>query len=264
MSQYLNTISAKLQDMLNSLTGKFTKSFVKPALEKGTYDKLNKDLEQYFIREGMSPAIMQQENLTNELIAIEGFLYDGLHGTLIMQLRDNCDANDNECIGNNLTIASEVLKEKIFEAFKILNKMMGRSESEYIPPNENARILFLVELLCSNQPIEYRTNVSENLNNLIQQYCKFPNTIVPALPESVQALSKKQRLGRAAGPSTRIIPGMQSETFHVVPPVKSATNIWAPAGGKKSIKKRRNKKHSRGRKIKHKTVRRKSNKRRRK
>ena len=253
MSQYLSDISNKLQTMLNQLTGKFTKSVVKPTLAKGTYEKINKDLENYFIREGMSEAIAQQQDLTNRLIAIEGFLYDGLHGNLIMQLRDNCDADDTECLGNNLTAAAEMLKDKIVEAFRILNIMMGRPDSEFIVPDENARILFLVELLCSNQPIEYRTSVAEDLNVLIQQYCQFSNEPRPSLPESVQPLSKKQRLGIPAGPSTRYVPGMAPEKFDVaLPPADSAKNIWSPSGGKKGRKTRR----------KHRRVKRKTNKRR--
>uniref|UniRef100_A0A6C0E483 Uncharacterized protein n=1 Tax=viral metagenome TaxID=1070528 RepID=A0A6C0E483_9ZZZZ len=258
MSQYLSAISNKLQTMLNNLSGKFTKTVVKPTLAKGTYEKINKDLENYFIREGMSQAIAQQQDLTNRLIAIEGFLYDGLHGNLIMQLRDNCDADDTECLGNNLTAAAEVLKDKIVEAFRILNIMMGRPASEFIVPDENARILFLVELLCSNQPIEYRTSVNEDLNTLIQQYCQFPNEPKPSLPESVQPLPKKQRLGIPSGPSTRYVPGMPPEKFDVVlPPADSAKNIWNPSGGKKARKTRR--KYIR---VNRKTNKRKTNKRR--
>lgn len=260
MSQYLSVISNKLQTMLNQLTGKLTKSIVKSALEKGTYDKINKDLENFFIREGMSEAIAQQQDLTNRLIAIEGFLYDGLHGNLIMQLRDNCDADDTECLGNNLTVAAEVLKDKIVEAFRILNKMMGRPDSEFVVPDENARILFLVELLCSNQPIEYRTSVAEDLNVLIQQYCQFSNEPRPSLPESVQPLSKKQRLGIPGGPSMRYVPGMAPQQFDVRPPAESAKNIWAPSGGKKARKTRRKGKH---RLVKRKTAKRRKNSRRR-
>lgn len=260
MSQYLSAISNKLQTMLNNLTGKFTKSIVKPALEKGTYEKINKDLENYFIREGMSEAIAKQEDLTNRLIAIEGFLFDGLHGNLILQLRDNCDATDTECLGNNLTVAAEVLKDKIIEAFRILNIMMGRPASEFIPPDENARILFLVELLCSNEPIEYRSIVTEDLNTLIQKYCQFTNESSPSLPESVQPLSKKQRLGMPGGPSTRYVPGMAPVKFDVVAPTESAKNIWAPTGGKKARKSRRKGKH---RRVKRKTVKRRKNSRRR-
>lgn len=260
MSQYLSVISNKLQTMLNNLTGKLTKSVVKPALEKGTYEKINRDLENYFIREGMSEAIAQQQDLTNRLIAIEGFLYDGLHGNLVMQLRDNCDTDDTECLGNNLTVAAEVLKDKIVEAFKILNKMMGRPSSEFIVPDENARILFLVELLCSNQPIEYRTSVTEELSGLIQQYCQFPNESKPSLPESVQPLTKKQRLGIPGGPSTRYVPGMAPQKFDIRPPAESVKNIWAPSGGKKARKSRRKGKQ---RRVKHKTAKRRKNSRRR-
>ena len=261
MSQYLREVSNKLQSFLNN-TVKFTKQVVKPALQTGTYDKFNEELKNYFIREEMATSIAQQEDLTNRLIAIEGFLYDGLHGNLIMQLRDDCDADDDECLANNLNMAAEVLNVRIVEAFSILHQMMGRPASEFISPDENARILFLVELLCSNQPIEYRTSVSEDLRELIQQYCKFSNKPRDPLPESVQPLSKRQRLGRPAGPSTRYVPGKAPEMFNLEPSsMGPAKNIWAPTGGKKA---RKSHKKSKQRRTKRKTVkkRRKTNRRR--
>ena len=253
MSKYLTAIANKIQSFLYN-TGKFTKENVKPALNKGTYDKFNKELEDYFTRQDMSEAIYKQNELANKLIALEGFLYDGLHGNLIMQLKEECDADDVECLGNNINIASVFLKSHIDQAYKILNELMGRPESEVVLPDDNARALFLIELLCSDKAIEYRTSVSEDLNELLKRYCQFIPQINPPLPESVQPLTKKQRLGVYSGVSTRYVPGDVPKLFNLAPQQELPKNIWArdeePHGGKKAKKTYRKHKNTKGKKSK--------------
>ena len=237
MAQYLNAANLSIQNIFNKLKGKFTETFIKQTLKPGTYNKLNKDLEEYFIREGMSEDIAKQEELTNKLLLIEGLLYDKLHSNITMQLKEDCDATDTNCIEeDNLNSAAEKYSNEITFAFYLLNKMMGRPDSEFIVPDENAKVLFLIELLCSNQPIEYRTSVTESLQDLLNNYCGFTSSPRPVLPESVQPLLKSQRLAVPAGPSTRMVPGYPPQKFTVLKDEGPKQSIWksaAPAGGKK-------------------------------
>ena len=262
MAQYLNAANLSIQNIFNKLKGKFTETFIKQTLKPGTYSKLNKDLEEYFIREGMSEDIAKQEELTNKLLLMEGILYDKLHSNITMQLKQDCDAIDRNCIENdNLNAAADKYSNEITYAFYLLNKMMGRPDSEFINPDENAKILFLIELLCSNQPIEYRTSVTENLQDLLNNYCGFTSKSTPELPESVQPLLKKQRVAVPAGPSTRMVPGYPVQKFTVVPSQETVVpsqevkpSIWksaVPSGGKKGKRKSKKVKKSHKR-LKHK------------
>uniref|UniRef100_A0A6C0EQ01 Uncharacterized protein n=1 Tax=viral metagenome TaxID=1070528 RepID=A0A6C0EQ01_9ZZZZ len=241
MAQYLNSASVSIQNIFNKLKGKFTDTFIKQTLKPGTYDKLNKDLEDYFIREGMSEDIAKQEELTNKLLLMEGLLYDKLHSNITMRLREDCDATDNDCIENdNLNVVANKYSNEITFAFYMLNKMMGRSDSEFTPPDENAKVLFLIELLCSSEPIEYRTVVREDLQVLLNNYCGLLEKPTPELPESVQPLSKKQKLAVPAGPSIRMVPGYPQQKFTVVQNEEPKQSIWKsmpPAGGKKGKRK---------------------------
>lgn len=269
MSQYLSQVHDYIKEIFNTLKSKkITKPLVKQFINPELYDKLNKDLENYVTRSDMAGAISYQTELSNKLILLEGLVYQKLHGNITMQLREECDAIDVNCIEHdNLNVIANKYSGEIEYSFYLLNQLMGRQPSEYIKPDDNAKVLFLIELLCSDQPIEYRTSVSENLRDLLETYCSFSSNDAPIdLPESVQHFKENQRFGVSAGPSIRMQPGFVPQQFTLNNPKQTVKNIWkAPSntGGKKSRRKttKTKAKKSKGKKtIKHKIVKKRGNK----
>ena len=99
MSNYLSMAHDYIQNIFDKVKdSKLTKSLVTQFINPDTYDKLNKQLEDYFIREDMAQAISQQKDLSNRLILMEGLIYNKLHGNITMRLREECDATDEHCI----------------------------------------------------------------------------------------------------------------------------------------------------------------------
>ena len=246
---YVQSLRVEIKNIFEKYKNKFSENVVRPLLERGTYDKIIKDIQNYLIRRQIYPAIKANEDLINKLTYVEGYIYDNLHGNLTMILEEDCEGDNENCREfDNLNATVHAYENEIIIAFYTLHLMLGRPQTEFIIPDEASKILFLVQLLCTDSP-EYVTRFTGNLREAIEKYCK-PIEEVTTLPEGVADLPPSERKARRAGPSIIMRPG--EEPVEYLPPIKkqykvsslqSNVDLWGnPIGGKRRKTKRSNKK----------------------